>query len=45
MEKFDNIFLTSHFSLYEMCRVDKYGFVNAPSSYVRDNLYQLCLFL
>ena len=45
MEKFENTFLTSHFSLYEMCRVDKYGFVNSPSSFVKDNLYQLCLFL
>lgn len=45
MESFDNYDLTPHFSIYEMCSIKKYGFANAPSFVIKENLIQLCMFL
>lgn len=42
----DNIQLSKHFDLYEMCKFGKYGYVNLPTGgNILCNLKQLCLAL
>ena len=48
MKSFDNIQLSKHFDLYEMCRFDKYGYSNFPATNVKEvieNLRCLCAVL
>lgn len=48
MKNFENIQLSKHFDLYEMCKFGKYGYANLPAANVKEvikNLRSLCYFL
>lgn len=48
MKNSENIQLSKHFDLYEMCKFGKYGYANLPAANVKEvikNLRSLCYFL